>query len=162
MPFRFATPSQSGGNQAWAPIDERTSPRRYMKNDITRLPRDPWQPGALWSVAQRFVGAGAGDGAPQQDMMGASGGWDVMQRPTGGQQRKRIIGTTRDGAGAVLGSCIVQGFRTSDDLFAGEMTSDTAGYFEFCTSMTENHYLVAYKAGSPDVAGTTVNTLAPV
>ena len=39
-------------------------------------------------------------------------------------------------------------------------TSDANGYYEFRTAIpAELYYVVAYKAGAPDVAGTTVNTL---
>jgi len=78
----------------------------------------------------------------------------------GGQQQKKIIGITRDQGGAVLGNCTVHGFVTEKDVFVGQMVSDSGGYFEFCSQYpATNHYLVAYKAGSPDIAGTTVNTL---
>jgi hypothetical protein len=56
----------------------------------------------------------------------------------------------------------VQGFRTSDDLFVGETTADSSGNYELATVYpATNHYLVAYKAGSPDITGATVNTLQP-
>lgn len=73
----------------------------------------------------------------------------------------RIAGTTRDATGAALGTCVVDLFRTSDDVKLDSVTSDAEGLFEFRTAgqPPNAYYLVAYKAGSPDVAGTTVNTL---
>lgn len=72
----------------------------------------------------------------------------------------RIAGVTRNSAGAAIGLCQVQLFRTSDDVFFDEIQSDAAGNFEFRgASLPTNYYLVAYLAGSPDVMGTTVNTL---
>jgi len=71
-----------------------------------------------------------------------------------------ISGYTRDSAGAILPTCVVRLFRTLDDLEIDQTTSDGAGYYEFRTAIpVETYYVVAYKAGSPDVAGTTVNTL---
>lgn len=70
-----------------------------------------------------------------------------------------ITGVTRDSAGAALGSCTVQMFRTSDDAYMGETTSDGSGNYTLVSPGNFNLYLVAYKAGATDVAGTTVNTL---
>lgn len=73
-----------------------------------------------------------------------------------------VTGITRDSAGAALGGCIVQLFRTVDDAPFGETTSDGAGNYSIVAPVGGPFYLVAYKAGAPDVAGTTVNTLIPV
>lgn len=71
-----------------------------------------------------------------------------------------IAGVTRNASGAVLPNCIVQLFRTSDDLLMGEQTSDGAGSYSFpVQNDAASYYVVAYLAGAPDVAGTTVNTL---
>lgn len=71
-----------------------------------------------------------------------------------------ISGVTRDSAGAALGSCAVHLFRTADDVEMDMLTSDANGNFEFrAPAPAQNYYVVAYLPGSPDVAGTTVNTL---
>jgi hypothetical protein len=78
----------------------------------------------------------------------------------GSASRVGFVGTTRDQYGAPLGGCAVQLFRTSDDLFIMEQTSDANGNFLLQSWYTpDTHYIVAYKAGSTDVFGTTVNTL---
>lgn len=76
----------------------------------------------------------------------------------------RIAGTTRDASGAPLGNCVVDWFNTADDLKFDTTTSDANGLFEFRTAgqPPNAYYLVAYKAGSPDVAGVSVNTLTGV
>jgi hypothetical protein len=73
----------------------------------------------------------------------------------------RLTGTTRDTTGVALGSCTVDWFNTADDVKIDSTTSDANGLFEFRTAgqPPNAYYLVAYKAGSPDVAGTTVNSL---
>jgi hypothetical protein len=72
-----------------------------------------------------------------------------------------ISGVTRDGAGSVLGGCVVKLFRSVDDVLLDSSTSDgTTGAFRF--SVPSNGwpcYLVAYLAGSPDKTGATVNTV---
>jgi hypothetical protein len=73
-----------------------------------------------------------------------------------------ISGITKDSAGATLGNCIVDLIRTNGDLFAHTTTSDASGNFTIYPTVTGPFYIVAYKAGSPDVAGTTVNTLTPI
>lgn len=75
-----------------------------------------------------------------------------------------LSGVTKDSAGAVLGSCVVQLFYTLDDVFLSHQISDpTTGVFKFQASPNAApYYMTAYKPGGPDVAGITVNTLTPV
>ena len=74
-----------------------------------------------------------------------------------------ITGVTRDSTGSALGSCTVDLFQTGGDIFVGSTTSDGSGNFTIVTpNNAGTFYLVAYKAGSPDVAGTSVNTLVAV
>ena len=120
----------------------------------------PWADGLLWPRS-RFSGFEMSCGMLSEDST-ATGRWSAMPEEGGGQGQKRIVGITRDSAGAVLGNCIVQGFLAAGDVFVMEVASDTGGYFTFVTPYTGQHYLVAYKAGSPDVTGATVNTLTPV
>lgn len=73
--------------------------------------------------------------------------------------RFTIVGVTRDAAGAALGNCQVDLFRTADDSRAGVVVSDASGNFIFDASAQLTHYEVGYLPGSPDVFGTTLNTL---
>jgi hypothetical protein len=73
-----------------------------------------------------------------------------------------VSGVTRNSTGVALGNCVVQLFRTVDDLILYEITSDGSGNFIFYPSVSGTFYIVAYKQGSPDVFGTTVNTLVAV
>lgn len=73
-----------------------------------------------------------------------------------------ISGITKDSAGAVLGGCTVTLYQTGMDAALQTKTSDAAdGSYTFNVTETigRTFYIVAYKAGAPDVAGTTVNTL---
>ncbi len=72
----------------------------------------------------------------------------------------KISGVTRDGTGAALASCLVKLFRSSDDTLLATTTSDANGAYLF--KMTDSlgvYYVTAYKAGSPVVAGITVDLL---
>ena len=70
-----------------------------------------------------------------------------------------ISGITRDNTGAILGNCVVDLFDTLTDAIIERTTSDADGVYGFRYASTRSFYVVAYKAGSPDVAGTSVNTL---
>ncbi len=123
----------------------------------------PWEDGMLWPRSNFMCGdisaaplALFGMDPSQQNR------WGVGPDEGGGQQQLKIRGTTRDSGGNPLGNCVVQGFVTSTEAFVGQVTSDTGGYYELPTPfVAKAHYLVAYKPGGPDVAGTTVNTLVP-
>jgi hypothetical protein len=71
-----------------------------------------------------------------------------------------ITGITRDSTGATLGTCSVHLFESATDIEVAETMSDGSGNFTFVLGNNAGFfYIVAYKPGSPDVAGTTVNTL---
>ena len=78
--------------------------------------------------------------------------------------RWSLSGITKDSTGAVVGSCVVALYYTNTDLILSEQISDpTTGVFTFLIGPNAgSFYLVAYKSGSPDIAGTSVNTLMPV
>lgn len=78
------------------------------------------------------------------------------------KQRWVISGITKDSTSTPLPFCTVQLFNTNDDTYIGEVTSDSVGAYSFTLDGNVNpKYAVAYLVGSPDVAGTTVNTLTP-
>ena len=52
-------------------------------------------------------------------------------------------------------------FLTTEDTLVQRTVSDAAGAFSFLQMGAGPYYIVAYKAGTPDIAGTTVNTLTP-
>ena len=70
---------------------------------------------------------------------------------------KTIAGITKDSVGTALASCIVKLFRTATDAKVAEKTSDAGGNYSIKVASAAAHYAVAYKAGAPDVAGTTKN-----
>jgi hypothetical protein len=90
---------------------------------------------------------------------------------TGTRSPKRIAGVTKDSTGAALAGATVKAYRTAADVNNGLLAdlqegpaavSDAAGNYEVFVPNADAHYLDAYKAGAPDVAGTTTNTLVGV
>ena len=78
----------------------------------------------------------------------------------GATEQRNSSWAAKDESGNGISGATVQGFLTSNDTFVGETTANSLGGYELGTVYpSTNHYLVAYKTGSPDVAGTTVNTL---
>lgn len=75
-----------------------------------------------------------------------------------GQQNERIIGVSRDATGAALGGCSVKVFRTADDVLVASTVSDASGNWTAYPNQQGPYYFVEYKAGSPDVFGTSPNT----
>lgn len=73
--------------------------------------------------------------------------------------RYTITGVTRDSTGAALGSVTVDLFDTASDTIRGTTISDAVGNYLIDAQIDSTYYLVAYKTGAPDVAGTTVNTI---
>lgn len=66
-----------------------------------------------------------------------------------------------DSTGADLGNCRVMIFRTEDMSFVGETTSDANGDWSISMMKGGPFFFVEYKAGAPDRAGTSLNTLVP-
>ena len=74
-----------------------------------------------------------------------------------------LSGVTRDSSGVALAGCVVDLFLNSEDTLVATTTSDGSGNYRFVVNGNSQTYFVrANKAGSPDVAGTSVNTLTAV
>lgn len=110
----------------------------------------PWWPrhGLLGDVA---VDVGALDFAWQ--------GFELPEMTRGISSRLAFLGTSRDQYGSPLGGCTIICYRTTDRSFVSEVVSNADGSFFVNTFYPDQHFLVFYKAGFPDVFGTTVNTL---
>lgn len=89
--------------------------------------------------------------------------WSPLQRVARGNGATKFIrGVCKDSGGNTVSGAIVQGFLTATDAYVGETACDSYGNYELGTPYPgAAHYLVAYRAGSPDISGTTVNTLLP-
>ena len=75
-----------------------------------------------------------------------------------GFQSQKIIGVSRDSTGAALDSVTVKVFLTTDDVLVASTVSDGSGNWTAYPNQVGPYYIVEYKAGSPDVFGTSPNT----
>lgn len=123
------------------------------------------QPGIGGGIHGRSVSARCGQG-----------GHSELQRPGRGAGVPRrnpiftatiftgnfgISGVTKDSAGVALPGVSVAVYSQSQQ-FLAETVSDGAGAYSFTNIGVGSVFVVAYLAGAPDVAGTTVNNIAPV
>lgn len=170
MPGGFIMPSSSGGMidsyySAGPMIDDTILNRSnwaYLRRSVQNtLDITAWT--SLWP---RSANMGSDGTTPMIFGNGQEGG-DYFEPPSavgfGTQSTKFLKGTTFDSTSAVLAGAIVQGFVTVTDIFVGQVTSNSDGTFILPTAnlASVQHYVVAYKSGSPDVAGTSSNTLLP-
>jgi hypothetical protein len=138
---------------------------RHEQNDE----KNPWTyQGGWWPSQSRFI-CDPADPLGQTELMGAclggfrSGQYEPMRVGYGGNATlKYIMGKCKDASGVAIGGAVVSGFRTSTDQLIRRTVADSQGNYELGTEyLGENHYIVAYSAGSPDRAGMTINTLQP-
>jgi hypothetical protein len=86
--------------------------------------------------------------------------FELPEITRGTNTRYGIAGVTRDVYGSALGGVLVKLFLLSTDVKVDQIVSDPLGNFLVSTPFyPDDHYLVEYKAGSPDVFGSSVNTL---
>jgi hypothetical protein len=113
-----------------------------------RFYSDPQAPVSAWGAVD--AGCGHGD-------------WEPLSGHGAGMQHTKFIrGRCVDESSNGVSGAVVQGFLTAADQYVGETTADASGNYELGTpNPGAAHYIVAYRAGSPDIAGTTVNTLTP-
>ncbi len=72
-----------------------------------------------------------------------------------------ITGRVLDGASAPISGAVVKAFRTGNDRFVAQTTSNSTGYYVINTGYFENHYVVAYLDAVTDKAGVSINTIMP-
>jgi len=170
--LRFGTAGATGGGFS--------AQSGSLQPSLEELRHDPWWQwqsrgpktwkdknrwNSCWSWGCR-VGCGdtsGADGASYRDLSFADLFEPFSCDGEGTQSRNFLRGTCKDSGGTAVANAIVQGFRTSDDVFLGEVQGNTDGTYTLGVEASKATacYLVAYKAGSPDIAGTTVNTLTP-
>lgn len=90
---------------------------------------------------------------------------------TGHRSPLRLTGVCKDASGAPLAGVTCVAFRSTDNVansvykYQQEGSigiSDAGGNYEIMVPTADTYFVVSYKAGAPDVAGTTVNTLVGV
>lgn len=124
-----------------------------------------WTDGLLWPTSR---GVGGSLAAGISDDAASCGVWGVELADDGGvRSGVKYIGVTKDSTGTALAGATVSAYltvpadmRTPAAPVAASVVSDAGGYFEAVSPFpSTDHYIVAYKPGSPDVAGTSKNNL---
>lgn len=170
--LRYGTAGATGGGFSSRPgelqpafVERRHEPRWSWQARSPKTWKDPNRWYSLWSYGCR-VGLGGGAGADGEPFLGLQMR-DLFEPYScdgeGTQSKNFLRGTCKDSGGTAVADAIVQAFVTATDAFAGEVAANTDGTYTLGVEQSKltPHYLVAYKAGSPDIAGTTVNTLLP-
>lgn len=135
----------------------------YQKRGAASV-RDAYGHFTLWPSAR----IAAGDPTAPLTLSGQDAAQGGIFTPSmyaqGGVQRPWFIrGNCVDGSSNPVPGAVIQGFLTANDQYVGQTITDDGGYYQLGTYFFgQQHYLIAYKPGSPDIAGTTVNTLTPV
>jgi len=145
-------------DEAWFSNDELFQPDPMVSIRMRNDPADFISGGSSWRTpwwpASGFLQPG------ESFTLERPARWGDIWGASGCSSRFAIVGITRDQFGSPLGGCTVKMFRTSDDVLMSQVLSDANGAYTLTTPYyPDGHYIVIYKAGSPDVFGTTVNTL---
>jgi hypothetical protein len=120
--------------------------------------RDPRDSDILWPRSSFTGGIDASSPCPYV-IDGAHQAWEWNFPETGCRVPKKISGQTLDSSGAPNGGCTVMLFNTATGLLVDTQISDGSGNYRLSDPNAAACFIVAYEAGSPDTAGTTVNTL---
>ena len=170
---KFGTAGATGGGWASQPgslqaaFDEsRHEPRWDWQRRAPKSWKDRNQWYSLWSWGCR-VGGGDLEGYSTGGGSGGINSKDLFEPYScdgeGTSISRFIRGTCVDSSDVAIANAIVQGFVTATDAYVGQDVSRLDGTYTMATDTAAGtqHYLVAYKPGAPDIAGTTVNTLTP-
>lgn len=116
-----------------------------------------------WSFGARvgFGTPGGSDGASPRDLSYPDLYEPFSCNTDGTSLTRFLVGTTVDASDVAVANATVQVFRTSDDFYLGQDVSRLDGRYIAPADVPAGTqlYVVAYKAGSPDTGGTSVNTL---
>ena len=86
----------------------------------------------------------------------------TMDARPGAWTRYSLSGVSLDSSSNPLGTCVVKVFLTGNDVKQFETVSDASGNWSIDVGANPGpFYLVEYKTGSPDRAGTSLNTNVP-
>jgi hypothetical protein len=168
--LRYGTAGATGGGFSSQPgtlqpalSEIRHEPRWQWQSRGPKTWKDKNRWYSLWSYGCRTTTGGA-SGVDGEGYRGMN--FPDLYEPFScdgeGTQTKRFIrGTCVDNSEVPQAGVIVQGFVTATDAYVGAVQSNLDGTYTLPTDTLPGvpHYLVAYKAGAPDTAGTTVNTL---
>jgi hypothetical protein len=168
----FGTAGATGGG--WSAIPGALQP---AYEERWAEPKWSWQARApkTWKDRNRFVslwsfgcctegglGSGQDGSGPVGRSLPTASGYEPFSCDGEGTQSLNFFrGTCKDNSAVAVANAIVQAFRTDTDAFLGQVQGNNDGTYTLGVELGKATacYLVAYKAGSPDITGATVNTL---
>lgn len=141
--------------------DDKRNGDVFFPTQTPRSQKYPWEDGMLWPNSRTLQ---SGQMMISEDAASSSARFMPWPEEAGTAARKKLSGTTRNNAGVATGGMSVQALQAAGTAAAdGVAVSDASGYYEIPVANPQGTYKVdAYLAGSPDIAGTTINTLVPV
>ncbi len=167
----YGTAGATGGGWSAQPgtlqpsfVESWTHPKWNYQARCRRTWKDPNRWYSLWSWGCR-IGYGAPTGSDGVSVNRDLSTPDLFEPFTcdgpGTQSVNFFLGTCKDASDVAVANAIVQGFVTSGDAYLGEVQANTDGTYALGVQVGKSTpcYLVAYKQGSPDITGATVNTL---
>lgn len=170
--LKYGTAGATGGGFSSQPgtlqpslVERGNEPRWSWQQRAPKTWRDKNWWYSLWSFGCRVAAGGVAgsDGEPFYNLSSKDLFEPYSCDGEGTQSRNFIRGTCKDASGTPVANAIVQGYVTATDAYVGEVQANNDGTYALGVEQAKStpHYLVAYKTGSPDIAGTTVNTLLP-
>ena len=87
--------------------------------------------------------------------------WEPVSQVAGCLKPQFIYGQILDSNSSPISGATILCFVSATNKLESACLSDANGYYQAPCYQSGNHYIVAYDAASPDLAGTTVNTLTP-
>ena len=158
-----------GGLSLWTMLqhtylEQLHEPRWSMQQRSPKTRKDPNQWTSPWSFGCRTSMGGTGGGTDGDPAI--LRGYDLYEPYScdgdGSLSAKWILGRCVDASDVAINAATVRCYVTSTDVIQGTAITDAAGNYSVPTyTPTVDHYVVAYKVGSPPTVGTTVNTLTP-
>jgi hypothetical protein len=150
-PSRSTAPVVVAGEQTYPPMAPDAAPPR----EVLRSP-----------FAGSMVGSNAQISTPCGALYPLDIGNHLMTAFAQSSARWTLTGVTRDSTGAALGSCRVVVSETAriavgQTPIVVETISDGSGNYSVAVPLNTLYQVVAYKTGSPDVAGVSLQTLTP-
>lgn len=173
--LKFGTAGATGGGWSAQPgtlqpalVERGHEPRWSWQQRAPKTWKDKNWWHSLWSFGCRLTGGGELPGIDGGATIGTSLADIDLFEPyscdgEGTQSRNFLRGTCKDSVGTPVANAIVHGFVTATHEFVGEVQANNDGTYSLGVQQlkTTPHFLIAYKPGSPDTVGSTVNTLLP-
>jgi len=142
-----------------------TGPAQWVQANVATLQPTWWRPEVEtdwdWCYVSEWWGKPGRQFAGSEVALLESPYVEMVESSSGASSRYGVSGITRDIYGSPLGGVTVKIFKTSDDSLISTIVSDanTGAFIVTTPYYPDTHYIVTYKTGSPDVFGTSANTL---